>query len=803
MADFIAQLLPDFHSRWQRFGSINSCPSVLLRRMNWPLLILFALWCVTHLNALELSQAAIALPPNPSEVQRSAVRTLDEEIVKRTQIRLTRNQPAPDRPLIVLTNSSALSNPESFRISTDGSRVIIDGADDRGILYGVGYLLRKLDLGKQHIVLADNFEITSTPRIKLRGHQLGYRQKTNSYDGWDVPAWDQYLRDLAIFGCNAIELIPPRSDDDPDSPHFPLPPMEMMIEMSRLANSYGMDVWIWYPAMDRDYADAATVEGAIREWGEVFRQLPRVDAVFVPGGDPGHTQPKYLFNLLEKQTANLHRYHPRATMWVSPQSFTSEWMDEFFELVRKEPVWLTGIAYGPQVRIPLGDLRAQTPARYPLRDYPDITHSRHCQYPVPNWDLAYALTEGREAINPRPMQMANIFRKTTAVHSIGMITYSEGCNDDVNKAIWSGLAWNPDVDPAEILRDYSRYFIGHDVTQPFTELLLGLEQNWTGAVETNSLIEAHLKLAQELESRATPQQKLNWRFQQALYRAYYDAFVQRRLHYENKLEADALHELRDASDSIKAIAAAENIFKEATDKPAAHDLRARLFELGEALFQSIHMQLSTERYKGEEGRGSNLNEIDRPLNNRVWLEAQFARIRKLPAEQDRLSALHDIAHWREPAPGSFYDDLGDPRRQPHLVPGIGWDNDPAFFHTPQVGFTDVKSASQSYPLSWWTSAENLYDEPLRMRYTELDKSARYKLRVVYGKYKNNAPVRLVANSQIEIHSWLNRPGEILEFGLPLGTTASGTLELTWFPTAGRGGNGRVLDVAEVSLLKQE
>ena len=166
--------------------------------------------------------------------------------------------------------------------------------------------------------------------MALRGHQLGYRPKTNSYDAWDVPMWEQYIRDLAIFGTNAIELIPPRSDDDADSPHFPLPPMEMMVEMSRIADEYGLDVWIWYPAMDRDYADPKPVEFALKEWGEVFSRLPRIDAVFVPGGDPGHTQPKHLMALLEKQTASLHKYHPKAQMWMSPQGFTKAWMDEFY-----------------------------------------------------------------------------------------------------------------------------------------------------------------------------------------------------------------------------------------------------------------------------------------------------------------------------------------------------------------------------------------------------------------------------------------------------------------------------------------
>ncbi len=91
--------------------------------------------------------------------------------------------------------------------------------------------------------------------------------------------------------------------------------------MSRVADEYGLDVWIWYPAMDKDYSDPKTVEFALAEWGEVYKKLPRIDAIFVPGGDPGHTQPKYLMALLEKQTELLHKYHPKAQMWVSPQSF--------------------------------------------------------------------------------------------------------------------------------------------------------------------------------------------------------------------------------------------------------------------------------------------------------------------------------------------------------------------------------------------------------------------------------------------------------------------------------------------------
>ena len=74
----------------------------------------------------------------------------------------------------------------------------------------------------------------------------------------------------------------------------------------------------------------------------MFKRLPRIDAVFVPGGDPGHTRAAALFALLEKQTASLRQYHPQAKMWVSPQSFTPDWMDEFYDLMAKQPAWLTG-----------------------------------------------------------------------------------------------------------------------------------------------------------------------------------------------------------------------------------------------------------------------------------------------------------------------------------------------------------------------------------------------------------------------------------------------------------------------------
>src|SRR6266851_4115232 len=67
--------------------------------------------------------------------------------------------------------------------------------------------------------------------------------------------FEQYIRDLAIFGTNTIEIIPPRSDDDAISPLYTLQPMPMMVKLSEIINRYGLDCSIWYPALDKDYSD--------------------------------------------------------------------------------------------------------------------------------------------------------------------------------------------------------------------------------------------------------------------------------------------------------------------------------------------------------------------------------------------------------------------------------------------------------------------------------------------------------------------------------------------------------------------
>jgi hypothetical protein len=268
-------------------------------------------------SMLSLARATVVTPGPLEGSEPRAVAALVEEIDRRARVRLPVSEafPAGGTPVIVvgrgkeiaarfpdlaslLPETDAASPAEGFSARADASRVVLAGNGARGVLYAVGHLLRKLRLGRQQIELPLPFAKTTAPHWPLRGHQLGYRPLANSYTGWDVPQWERYIRELALWGANAIEILPPKTGGDDDSPHHPLPRLEMMVEMARIIASYGLEVWVWWPALDGDYSNPEVAGAAIKEWGEVVSRLPRLDAIFVPGGDPGDTPVQVLFPFL-------------------------------------------------------------------------------------------------------------------------------------------------------------------------------------------------------------------------------------------------------------------------------------------------------------------------------------------------------------------------------------------------------------------------------------------------------------------------------------------------------------------------
>jgi hypothetical protein len=689
-------------------------------------------------QSFDFSKASISVSASIASPQKETyIRVIQEEIKARTQLNLVAKVKLNKEPIIalvlasdkvlgdipvpVLPANSAAFKKEGFGISIDlssGRPILwLMGGDARGVLFAIGEFLRKADLNKQKMIVDKTIEMVSAPTYPIRGHQLGYRNTANSWDAWNEKQYEQYIRELALFGSNSIENIP--FQDGPPGPLMKIPREEMNIKMSQICMNYGLDYWVWTPA-DIDLSDELKFKQEVKFHSDFYKNCPKLDGVFFPGGDPGSNHPKDVMPFLKAIAAELKKYHPNAGVWISLQGFSDEQVNYFYEYLGKyKPDWLTGVVSGPSSPN-MASTRFQLPKQYKHRHYPDLTHTVRCQYPTENWDQAFALTEGREVSNPQPTYYAKIHNQFAPLTD-GFLSYSDGVHDDINKVIWSQMAWNPNKEVRDVLAEYASLFFGHAISEQVADGVLALERNWVGPVEENGAIETTFAYWQNLEIK-NPSLQFNWRWQQLVMRAYYDTYVKRRKIYEQKLEREANEIVGNATTlgvnkSMEMALDRVNLADKSLIYP---ELRQKIVEYCEALFKSIGMQTSVSKYQASGAeRGAILDFIDYPLNNRWWLEDEFKKIKKLPTEKEQLDRLDIIAKWENPGPGSYYDNISDLSKGPRVK-------------TRTEDATDVLWADNG--LSRRRLSTQLFQNFPKLEYVDLDPNAMYRIRISgYGE----------------------------------------------------------------------
>lgn len=710
-----------------------------MKKITWFICLFYcSLNSTIEAQSFDFSKAGIAVSSKLASPQKETfVRVLQEEIKARTQLNLLVQEKSNKLPLIALVlasddllgdivvpklpTPSVVLQKEGFGISIDlssGRPILwLIGGDERGVLFAIGEFLRKADLNKQKIVVDKTIEIVTAPKYAIRGHQIGYRNTANSWDAWNEKQYEQYIRELALFGSNSIENIP--LQDGPPGPHMKIPREEMNIKMSQICMNYGLDYWVWTPA-DIDLSDQVKFKEEVKVHSDFYKQCPKLDGVFFPGGDPGSNHPKDVMPFLEAISVELKKYHPKAGVWISLQGFSDEQVNYFYEYLGKyKPTWLAGVVSGPSSPN-MADTRFQLPKQYKHRHYPDLTHTIRCQYPTENWDQAFALTEGREVSNPQPFYYAKIHNQFAPLTD-GFLSYSDGVHDDINKVIWSQMACNPSKDVRAVLVEYASLFFGHSISAQVADGILALERNWVGPVEENGAIETTFAYWQNLELK-NPGLQLNWRWQQLVMRAYYDTYVKRRKIYEQKLEREANEILLNAKTIgiNQSMELALNKVNQADKSPIYPELRQKVVDYCEALFKSIGMQTSVPKYQASGAeRGAILDFIDYPLNNRWWMEDEFKKIKKLTSEKEQLERLDIIAKWENPGPGSYYDNISDLSKGPRVK-------------TRTEDATDVLWADNG--LSRRRLSTQLFQNFPKLEYADLDPNAMYTIRISgYGE----------------------------------------------------------------------
>jgi len=741
---------------------------------------------------IDLKDAVVVTRPGQlPNAERTAAVILTSELAKRTGIHLRSSTSWPKyKTVIAITSETEVSawgravpmredgdrperRPDGYRIYVETGHgappvIWILGGDARGTLFGVGNLLRKLDWEQGEIRVSSSLDLATAPVYPIRGHQLGYRAQANSYDAWDASQFEQYIRELTFFGVNSIEGIP--FQDTRETPVLKFPRRQMNRDIGEICNRYGLDYWAWLPA-EFDLKDTGLRAKLLEQSEQFFRDTPTFTAVSFPGGDPGDNSPELVLPFLSDLAKRMLPIHPKAKVWLSLQHFDSKEVDAVYAyLDQNSPEWFGGLVAGPGSP-PLAEMRSRLAKQYGLRLYPDLTHNKLSQYEVRDWDQAFALTEGREAVNPRAVEYAQIFEQR-AGYGDGFISYSDGVHDDVNKTVWSALSWDPTQSVTEILIDYSRAYFHPVVSKESADSIFALEKNWRGPLLTNGSVEGTLMQWQRLEKRV-PQLEGNWRWQMCLLRANYDAYIRHRLIHETGLELEANAILADSSKlgSDAAMTQAMAVLNLAVKQPVNPDLRARIFDLCEKLFHSIGLQTSVPKYYAiNEQRGAVLDFVDYPLNNRWWLEDEFVKIRALNSEDAKVHRLYDLATWEHPGPGSFYDDVGNLDKSPHVVRCV-----------PDIGRPSL--VRESGPTFWWwdegKSRARLTWQvtmwPIAVVYEALDPNATYVVRSTgYGQ----ALLR-INGERVQSTISGEKMGDFMEFPVASKYLQERKLVLTW------------------------
>src|SRR5690625_156311 len=778
--------------------------NILIQNWVWVVVLTFY-FGVAHAQILDLRKAEVIASDGIQEpVRGTAIKTLQEEVEARTDVQWKIRDRWAKKPTLVLAKASdqqvhGVNVPrrdgkdlpemesEGFRIVAEkinGQDVLwLIGADERGVIFAIGEFLRQADLAKTKINFDKKYEIATSPAYPMRGHQLGFRHTANSWDAWTVKEFDQHIRELALFGTNSIENTP--FHDGGQSSVMVVERSVMNIKMSEICDNYGLEYWVWVPSA-ADLSNEDELEAEVKMQIDAYKDYPRLDGVFFPGGDPGKNHPRDVMAFLKRLSEELEKIHPEAEVWISLQNFSEDRVDYFYEYLEKhDPDWLTGVATGPSSP-GLAETRYRLPEKYGHRDYPDITHTVRCQYPTLNWDQAFALTEGREVSNPEPYYYAGIFRRF-APFTDGFITYSDGVHDDVNKIVWSQLGWNPEKDVNTILEEYGRLFFGPELAKDTRIGILGLEANWNGAVEQNGSIESTFQMWKRLEAE-NPQLKDNWRWQMLLMRSYYDTYTARRKVYEKSLEKEAMQVLAQAPElgANQAMAQALAIVNKA-DKDL-HDaaMRQTIVDYLEALHESVGLQTSVEKHHAKNPeRGAILDFLDYPLNNRWWLKDQFDEIRQLRSEKEKLDRLHTIAAWENPGPGSYYDNISDVSQSPRVL-------------TSSYDATDV---------AWWDngmSRERLSTQLFQnfpvILYEDLDPNGKYIIRLAG---EGDALLR-INGERVRPSLYEKGLGEFKEFHVPRKLLVTGEIEITFDEPEESHLNWRNKSkVSDIWLLKQD
>ncbi len=596
--------------------------------------------------------------------------------------------------LPILPNSDS-THPEGFAVKTgavDGRNyVVVAGADERGTLYGVGWLLRAMTYLTDRVMIP-TVDAKEKPAFPIRGgNPSGHGSRARQYGNLRPRTHEEHIEtmeDLMLLGTNIF-------GDNPELVRS----HGMLTTFGRTANQMPADFpkeWGADGGRSNKYVCPSNPEARkalLESFDQMFREAPDYDFFTTNSGDVGGCRcdkcmpwgGTYI-RLMHEIADILHKYHPDTKILATNQDLTNEGNQAIFDYLNsQDSSWLYAIRYGPgademQTYIrgpvnprwfeyegfgPLGNylkhMHHELPRTTNIALYSDITHWMQSQFGVPHPDVALAAVYDRRSWNARPRHFHKVGREILH-YAVGDMHYSEGMHDDFNKWFWYRLLWNPHQDAESLTKEYCRYWFGPDAEDEVAEAIFLMERTLEKPVIDNPGIARAVELLRSAGGKI-PENLLrtDYRWRIILQKALMDRYIQMELQRGRafKEEAGRILARVAGSDNVRTdVAEALRVLEGPLETPEMKAIMEEAKRLGEESNEIIGYRVPACFIV----EGLDLTEVG-------WWKKTLQEA--LSSEDDALlrNAASMVMHYDDPGTGGFYDNLGWPSESEHLVHG--------------------------------------------------------------------------------------------------------------------------------------
>jgi hypothetical protein len=483
------------------------------------------------LGAAPVGSVRLMLPPQATPSIRNTARILERQMTQRCDTKVVTSG---DGALTIELAIEAGIGAEGFRIVDGPSGSIrVLGNDERGLLYGVGKLLRssRFDQGG---FTAGRWRGQSVPQGQFRAIYLASHFR-NFYETAPSAEAQAYLEDLALWGFNTIIVHFPqfqfRDFNDPGARTL----LDQLRGLFRAAKAAGMDVGLveasnqGFASTPKEFLAQPVPDGwgrrgslgvnlcpakpparrlLLDNWSALFDQFGDTGLDWVvswpydeggcgcsqcwPWGVRGHVE-------LSKAISQLaRRKFPRCRFVLSTWVYDSPPADEWpglANVLADDHRWLDYLMADAHEDFPRYPLDNPVPGGLPLLNFPEIS-----MWGRSPW--------GGYGATPLPARFQRLWDQVKQKVRGGM-PYSEGIYEDINKAIYGQFYWDKDRAALATVREYIAFEYSPDVVEDVLAAINLLEETHTKLSEKS--VKAR-ELLQQADVRLTPQARKSWRW---------------------------------------------------------------------------------------------------------------------------------------------------------------------------------------------------------------------------------------------------------------------------------------------------